>query len=124
MNKEDIKKIAFIIQFGLFQFNIMPFGLKNILTLFQRMINHILQKYLDDFVIVYLNNIIIYSKTFEEHVKHITKVLEKLKEAKLMIKLRKCKFFEADILFLGHIVGRHELKSDLEKIEKIKKLLY
>ncbi len=124
MNKEDIKKIAFIIQFGLFQFNIMPFGLKNILTLFQRMINHILQKYLDDFVIVYLNNIIIYSKTFEEHVKHITKVLEKLKEANLMIKLRKCKFFEADILFLGHIVGRHELKSDLEKIEKIKKLLY
>ena len=84
--------------------------------------NHILQEYLDDFVAVYLDDIIIYSKTFEEHIKHVTKVLEKLREANLMIKLRKCKFFEVEISFLGHIIGRHGLKSDPEKIEKIKKL--
>ena len=76
------------------------------------MINHILQKYLDDFVAIYLDDIIIYSKTFEEHVEYITKILEKLREANLIIKLRKCKFFETEIPFLGYIVGRHELKSD------------
>ncbi len=86
------------------------------------MINHILQKYLDDFVAIYLDDIIIYSKTFEEHIEHVTKVLEKLREANLMIKLRKCKFFKAEISFLGHIIGRYRLKSDLKKIEKIKKL--
>ncbi len=84
--------------------------------------NYILQEYLDDFVTVYLDNIIIYSKTFEEHVEYITKILEKLREANLIIKLRKCKFFETEIPFLGYIVGRHELKSD-SKIQKIKKLL-
>ena len=84
--------------------------------------NYILQEYLDDFVTVYLDNIIIYSKTFEEHVEYITKILEKLREANLIIKLRKCKFFETEIPFLGYIVGRHRLRLDLEKIEKIKKL--
>ena len=72
---------------------------------------------------MYLDDIIIYSKTFEEHIEYVIKILEKLREANLMIKLRKCKFFEAEISFLGHIVGRHELKSDSEKIKKIKKLL-
>ena len=84
--------------------------------------NHILQEYLDDFVAVYLDDIIIYLKTFEKYVEHIIKVLEKLRKANLIIKLRKCKFFEVEIPFLGYIVGRHELKSDLKKIEKIKKL--
>ncbi len=101
----------------------MPFDLKNALALFQKMMNHILQEYLDNFVAVYLDDIIIYSKTFEEHIEYVIKILEKLREANLMIKLRKCKFFEAEISFLGHIVGRHELKSDSEKIKKIKKLL-
>ncbi len=119
MNEEDIEKTAFIIQFGLFQFNVIPFGLKNTPALFQRMMNHILQEYLDDFVAVYF---IIYSKTFEEHVEYVTKVLEKLRKANLIIKLRKCKFFKAKILFLGHIVGRYELRPDSEKIKKIKKL--
>src|SRR6266498_722403 len=88
----------------------MPFGLKNAPALFQRMMNHILQEYLDDLVAVYLDDIIIYSKIFEEHIKHITKVLEKLREANLIIKLRKCKFFEVEISFLEHIVRRYELK--------------
>ncbi len=123
MNEENIEKTAFIIQFGLFQFNVMPFGLKNAPTLFQRMMNHILQEYLDDFIAVYLNDIIIYSKTFKKHIEHVIKVLEKLKEVNLIIKLRKCKFFEAEISFLGHIIGRYELRLDLEKIQKIKKLL-
>ncbi len=100
----------------------MPFGLKNALALFQRMMNYILQEYLDDFVAVYLDDIIIYSKTFEKHIKHVTKVLKKLREANLMIKLRKCKFFKAEISFLRYIVGRYRLKSDSEKIKKIKKL--
>ena len=110
MNEEDIEKTAFITQFGLFQFNVMPFGLKNAPALFQRMMNHILQEYLDDLVAVYLDDIIIYSKIFEEHIKHITKVLEKLREANLIIKLRKCKFFEVEISFLEHIVRRYGLK--------------
>src|SRR6266542_1704199 len=98
----------------------MPFGLKNTSALFQRMMNHILQEYLDNFVAVYLDNIIIYSKTFEEHIEHITKVLEKLREANLMIKLRKCKFFEADIPFLGHILYRNpNNRNDVDSTSKL-----
>src|SRR6266542_6513982 len=86
------------------------------------MMKYILQKYLDNFVVIYLDNIIIYLKTFEEHVEYVIKVLEKLKEANLMIKLRKCKFFEIEIPFLRYIVERYGLRLDSEKIEKIKKL--
>lgn len=84
--------------------------------------NKVFKDYLDDFVIVYINDILIYSKTYEEHLKHIRMVFDKLKEANLAIKLKKCKFCVPNIEFLGHVVGRDGLKPDPNKIKKMKEL--
>src|ERR1043165_2958402 len=122
MDEKDKEKTAFTCHIGLFEFNVMPFGLKNAPPTFQRMMNEILREWLDDFVVVYIDDIMIYSKTFEEHLKHIEKILKKLKEVNLMLKLNKCKWCEQNIEFLGHIVGKDGLKPDPRKIEKVKKI--
>jgi hypothetical protein len=122
MDEEDKEKTAFTCHIGLFEFNVMPFGLKNAPPTFQRMMNEILREWLDDFVVVYIDDIMIYSKTFEEHLKHIEKILKKLKEVNLMLKLKKCKWCEQNIEFLGHIVGKEGLKPDPRKIEKVKQI--
>ena len=84
--------------------------------------NKLFREYLDEFIVVYIDDILIYSKTFYEHMKHIEIVFKILQEAELMIKLKKCKFCVPNIEFLGHIVGRDGLKPDPVKIEKIKNL--
>src|SRR5207249_3844252 len=122
MDEKDREKTAFTCHLGLFEFNVMPFGLKNAPPTFQRMMNEILKDWLDEFVVVYIDDILIYSKTFDEHLEHLERVFEKLREVKLMIKLKKCKFGEQNIEFLGHIIGRDGIKPDPEKIEKIKNL--
>src|SRR3989440_2193439 len=122
MEEEDKKKTAFTCHLGLYEFNVMPFGLKNAPPTFQRLMNHILKDYLYEFAVVYIDDILIYSKDFEEHMEHIRKVFDKLREAELMIKLKKCKFCEGNIEYLGHIVGRDGLKPDSGKIEKIKRI--
>ena len=74
--------------------------------------NHVLKEYLDECVVVYIDDILIYSKSWEEHMEYLRGVLRKLSEAELMIKLKKCKFCEQNIEFLEHIVGRDELRPD------------
>jgi len=89
-NSQDIT--AFVTSWGFYQFNVMPFGLTNAPATFQRLINYVLYDYLNDFVVVYLDNILVCSDTFEEHLAHLRKVFIKLGEANLVIKLKKCKF--------------------------------
>ena len=120
MDEKDREKTAFTCHLGLFEFNVMPFGLKNAPPTFQRMMNEILGDWLDEFVVVYIDDIMIYSGTFEEHMEHIERVLNKLKECNLMIKLKKCRWCEQNIEFLGHVVGKDGLKPDPSKIEKVK----
>ena len=122
MMEEDKEKTAFICSQGLFEYNVMPFGLKNAPGTFQRLMDEILKEYIGEFVIVYLDDIMIYSKNFEEHMRHIDKVLDKLKENNMIVKLKKCQFGKRNIEFLGHIVGRDGLKPDEKKIEKIKQI--
>ncbi len=83
---------TFITSWGLFKWNRMPFGLYNAPATFQWLMNQILRKYFRKFVLVYLNNIIIYSKTFEEYKEHVRLVFEALRTASLMMKPKKCKF--------------------------------
>ena len=122
MKEEDKEKTAFICSQGLFEYNVMPFGLKNAPRTFQRVMDEILKEEIGEFVTVYLDDIMIYSKNFEEHMKHIDKVLGKLKENNMIVKLKKCQFGKRNIEFLGHIVGRDGLKPDEKKVEKIKQI--
>lgn len=97
----------------------MPFGLTNATATFQAYINNVLRKYLDVFVVVYLDDILVYSKTLEEHVQHVRKVLQALKDADLRIKPEKTEFHKQEVKFLGYIVSREGLKMDQKKIEAI-----
>jgi hypothetical protein len=116
MADSDKEKTAFNTPFGLYQFNVMPFGLCNAPRTFQRLMNHVLQDFLEKFVAVYLDDIIIYSRTFEQHIDHVGQVFQALREAHLKIKLKKCYFAMPNISFLGHIVGREGLQPDPAKV--------
>src|SRR5256885_844682 len=120
MNPKDKEKTAFIVDFGLYKFNVMLFGLAYTPATFQRLMNYILQDFFGKFVAVYLDDIIIYFATFEQHLDHITQIFQTLRNANLMIKLKKCYFYLPNIAFLEHIVGRNGIQPNPFKIEKVK----
>ena len=121
MNSDDVEKTAFVTPFGLYEFLVMPFGLNYAPATFQRLMNRVLQEFLGDFVAVYLDDIIIFTKgTFEQHMNYLQQVFEALRMTNLKIKLKKCHFCLPNIHFLGHVVGRDGIKPDPEKIEKVK----
>ena len=121
MNSDDVEKTAFVTPFGLYEFLVMPFGLSYVPATFQRLMNRVLQEFLGDFVAVYLDDVIIFTKgTFEQHMDHLRQVFEALRMTNLKIKLKKCHFCLLNIHFLGHMVGRDGINPDPEKIEKVK----
>src|SRR6266542_4290333 len=119
INEKDKEKTAFITLWRLFEWNVMPFGLCNTPATFQRLMNHILRKYLGDFALVYLDDIIIYLKTWRGHLNHLQLVFEALRGAGLMVKVKKCEFAKKELKFLGHIISRKGIRTDPEKIEKM-----
>lgn len=118
---EDVHKTAFRTRYGLYEFTVMPFGLCNAPATFQRLMNDILRPYLDKFVVVYLDDILIYSKTPEEHAEHLRKVLTLLRQHKLYAKFTKCHFGIRSVEFLGHIVSAEGIATDPRKIEAVVK---
>jgi len=97
----------------------MPFRLTNAPTSFQSLINNTLQEYLDDFVVAYLDDVLIFSKTYKEHVQHVRKVLTKLREKGLPVKLEKCEFYKHEVPFLGYIISDQGLKMSPDKIKDV-----
>jgi hypothetical protein len=97
----------------------MPFGLTNALATFQAYINNILRKYLDVFVVVYLDDILVYLKIYDDHVRDVREVLQALADAKMKIKPKKTEFYKKEVKFLRYIVSREGLKMDKKKIEAI-----
>ena len=97
----------------------MPFGLTNAPAMFCTLINKVLAPYLDRFVVVYLDDIIIYSKSLEEHVEHLRDVFQALRDNQLYVKKEKCSFAQEEVSFLGHIVGKGKLRMDPVKIKAI-----
>ena len=95
---------------------VMPFGLTNAPALFQNFINNALQPFLDQFASAYLDDIIVYSDTFEEYQKHVRQVLEKLSKNGLYLEPRKCEFFKKEIKYLGLINGRDGIEMDPNKV--------
>lgn len=105
---------------GHYQWKVMPFGLCNAPATFQTVMNNILAPYVDKFALVYLDDIIIFSKTEKEHYEHIGKIMEVLSSNKLVVSEKKCKWFKLSLLFLGHIVDGEGIRTNEEKVEKIR----
>src|SRR5436305_9581754 len=123
MDERDIEKTAFIISKRLYKCLVMPFRLCNAPATFQRLMHEVLGNLIYTKALVYLNDIIIHSKTFEQHLKDIDEVFGKLRDARLMLKESKCEFCAPEIKFLGHIIGKDGRKVDLDKVEKVKNYL-
>ena len=109
-------KIAFRTRYSLFEYQVMPFGLTNAPASIQRLINDALHKYLDIFVIVYLDDVLVYSTSKEEYIEYIRLVLEKIKKYNLLLKPEKCEFHKEQVKFLGYIIGTHSIKMDQVKV--------
>ncbi|GJY11729.1 putative reverse transcriptase domain-containing protein, partial [Tanacetum coccineum] len=117
---DDILKTVFRTRYEHFEFTVMPFGLTNALTIYMDLMNIVCRPYLDKFVIVFIDDILIYSKTQEEHVEHLRLVLELLKKEKLYAKFSKCKFWLREVQFLGHVINGNGNHVDPSKIEVVK----
>ncbi|WVZ76590.1 hypothetical protein U9M48_024555 [Paspalum notatum var. saurae] len=115
----DIPKTAFITRFGLYEYTVMSFGLTNAPAYFMNLMNKVFMEYLDKFVVVFIDDILIYSKTEEEHEEHLRLVLQKLREHKLYAKLSKCEFWLDQVPFLGHIVSKGGIMVDPSKISSV-----
>ena len=113
---EDVPKTAFRTPLGHFQYLVLPFGLTNAPATFQSMMNDIFREYLGQTVLVYLDDILVYSRTPAEHVTHVRDVLNLLRKHKLYAKMKKCQFMTRELLYLGHIIGEQGVKPDPAKI--------
>jgi hypothetical protein len=116
---EDVPKTAFTTRYGLYEFLVMSFGLTNAPTYFMNLMNKIFMEYLDQFVVVFINDILVYSKNEEAHEDHVRLVLQKLRDSRLYAKFSKCDFWLKEVAFLGHIITDGGIKVDLGKISLI-----
>ncbi|GJX43895.1 putative reverse transcriptase domain-containing protein [Tanacetum coccineum] len=120
VREEDIPKTAFQTRYGHYEFQVMPFGLTNAPAVFMDLMNRVCKPFLDKFVIVFIDDILIYSKNKKEHEEHLKAVLELLKKEKLYAKFSKCKFWIPKVQFLGHVIDSQGIHVDPAKIESIK----
>jgi hypothetical protein len=117
--EEDIYKTAFSTRYGHYEFLVMPFGLTNAPATFQTLMNDIFRPYLDKFIMVYLDDILIFSDTLEDHEKHVRQALAVLRQNKLYCKVSKCEFFQTEVSFLGHVINGDGVKADLRKVQAV-----
>lgn len=120
MEENDIEKTAFRTKFGLFEFTVMPFGLKNAPATFQKTMNKILEGFLQKFVIVYLDDILIYSKDLKQHYCHLRMVLKALESNNFYYKISKCQFAKTELPYLGFIISKGGAKTDPTKVKAIR----
>ncbi|WMV08301.1 hypothetical protein MTR67_001686 [Solanum verrucosum] len=116
---EDIPKTAFRTQYGHYEFLVMPFGLTNAPAVFMDLMNRVFKPYLDQFVVVFIDDILIFSRSSEDHDKHLRIILQILKEKELYAKLSKCEFWLDEVTFLGHVVSEEGMKVDPSKIQAV-----
>lgn len=122
MDPESIPYTAFMTPFGQYEFLVMPFGLKQAPGWFQLLMNDVLREEIGRICVVYLDDIIIYSKSFDQHIQDVRQILQRIEQAVLQIKLKKCKFFRQRIPFLGHIISEQGIQTDPEKVQAMQEL--
>ncbi|GJW56567.1 putative reverse transcriptase domain-containing protein [Tanacetum coccineum] len=120
VREEDIPKTAFRTRYGHYEFQVMPFGLTNAPAVFMDLMNRVCKPYLDKFVIVFIDDILIYSKNKQEHEEHLKLILELLKKEELYAKFSKCEFWIPKVQFLGYVIDSQGIHVDPAKIESIK----
>ncbi|GJW70357.1 putative reverse transcriptase domain-containing protein [Tanacetum coccineum] len=120
VREEDIPKTAFRTRYGHYEFQVMPFGLTNAPAVFMDLMNRVCKPYLDKFVIVFIDDILIYSRNKKEHEEHLKAILELLKKEELYAKFSKCEFWIPKVQFLSHVIDSQGIHVDPAKIESIK----
>ncbi|GKF78058.1 putative reverse transcriptase domain-containing protein, partial [Tanacetum coccineum] len=117
VKEQDISKTAFRTRYGHYEFLVMPFGLTNAPAVFMDLMNRVFHEFLDKFVIVFIDDILIFSKSNEEHEDHLRTVIQILRQEKLYAKFSKCKFWLSKVVFLGHVVPAKGITMDPAKVE-------
>ena len=119
VKKVDVPKTAFRTLYGHYEFLLMPFGLTNALTAFMDLMNIVFRPYVNQFLVVFIDDILVYSKDEQKHEQHLKIVMQTLREKKLYAKLSKCDFWLKEVFFLGHIVLAEGIRVDPTKIEAV-----
>ena len=119
VKEEDVQKTAFRTRYGHYEYLVMPFGVTNAPGVFMEYMNRIFHPYLDRFVVVFIDDILVYSKSEEEHAEHVRIVLKVLKEKKLYAKLSKCEFWLSEVSFLGHVISGDGIAVDPSKVDAV-----
>jgi len=119
IKREDVPKTAFQTRYGHYEFLVLPFGLTNALAYFMDLMNRVFHPYLDKFVVVFIDDIFVYSKSGEDHAEHLCIVLSTLAYHKLYAKFKKCEFWMEKVHFLGHASSKEGISIDLAKVTAV-----
>lgn len=119
IRNENIPKTAFGTRYGHYEFVVMPFRLTNAPTAFMDLMHRIFKPFLDQFVVIFFDDILVYSKSKNDHEEHLRIVLQKLREHKLYAKFNKCEFWLSKVSFFGHVISHQDINVDPSKVEAI-----
>jgi transposase InsO family protein len=119
IREQDIPKTAFVTRYGSYEYTVMSFGLTNAPATFMRLMNSVFMDYLDKFVVIYIDDILVYSKTDEEHAEHLRLILTRLREHRLYAKFSKCEFWLDNLVFLGHVISASGVAVVPDKVQTI-----
>ena len=123
IREQDIPKTTFTTRYGLYEYTVMSFGLTNAPAYFMNLMNKVFMELLDKFVVVFIDDILVYSKNEEEHKEHLRLLLEKLREHQLYAKFSKCEFWLKEVGFLGHVISGEGIAVDPTKVKSVSEWL-